>query len=52
MLANTSAEIRRCENIQALTAEIQVLLTKYKITMQDIDPRAFKKNDWENLSDR
>jgi len=43
MLANTNAEIRRREHIQAATAEIQVVLTKYKITMQDIDPRAFNK---------
>ena len=43
MLANTNAEIRRREHIQAATAEIQVVLTKYKITMQDIDLRAFNK---------
>ena len=43
MLANANAEIRRREHIQAATAEIQVVLTKYKITMQDIDPRAFNK---------
>ena len=43
MLASTNAEIRRREHIQAATAEIQVVLTKYKITMQDIDPRAFNK---------
>ena len=43
MLANANAEIRRREHIQAATAEIQVVLTKYKITMQDIDPRTFNK---------
>ncbi len=43
MLASTNAEIRRREHSQAATAEIQVVLTKYKITMQDIDPRAFNK---------
>ena len=43
MLANTNAEIRRREHIQAATAEIQDVLTKYKITMQDIDLRAFNK---------
>ena len=43
MLVNTNAEIRRREHIQAASAEIQVVLNKYKITMQDIDPRAFNK---------
>ena len=43
MLVNTNAEIRRREHIQAATAEIQVVLTKYKITLQDIDLRAFNK---------
>ena len=37
ILANTNAEIKRREHIQAATAEIQVVLDKYKITMQDID---------------
>ena len=37
MLASTKAEIRRRENIQAATAEIQAILKKYKLTMHDID---------------
>ena len=48
MLASTNAEIRRREHIQAATAEIQVVLTKYKITMQDIDLRAFNKKTTRN----
>ena len=51
MLANTSAEIRLREHIQAAVTEIQVFLTKYKITLQDIGPRAFNKKVWDHLSD-
>ena len=43
MLANAEAEIKRREHIQAATAEIRAILTTYKITIQDIDPRAFNK---------
>lgn len=43
MLANTKAEIKRREHIQAATAEIRAVLKKYKITMQDIDLSAFNK---------
>ena len=44
MLANTKAEIKRREHIQAATAEIRAILKKYKITMQDIDlPYSNKK---------
>ena len=50
ILANTNAEIRRREHIQAATAEIQVVLAKYKITMQDIDLGAFNKKRTGKIS--
>ena len=43
MLANTKAEIKRREHIQAATAEIRAILKKYKLTMQDIDLPTFNK---------
>ena len=43
MLANTKAEIKRREHIQVATAEIRTVLKKYKLTIKDIDLRAFNK---------
>ena len=43
ILANTKAEIKRREHIQAAIAEIRVILKKYKISMRDIDLRAFNQ---------
>ena len=43
MLANTKAEIKRREHIQAATLEIRAVLKKYKIAMQDIDLQALNK---------
>ena len=43
MLANTKAEIKRREHIQAATLEIRAVLKKYKISMQDIDLQASNK---------
>ena len=52
MLANANAEIKRREHIQAATAEIQAILTTYKITIQDIDPRAFNKKAAKKLLEK
>ena len=43
ILANTKAEIKRREHVQAATAEIRAVLRKYKMTIQDIDLQAFNK---------
>ena len=52
MLADAEAEIKRREHIQAATAEIRAILTRYKITIQDIDPRAFNKKAAGNISQK
>ena len=40
MLNSTREEIKRRESIQIATAEIQALLNKHKISIQDIDLQA------------
>ena len=52
MLANTKAEIKRREHIQVATAEIRTVLKKYKLTIKDIDLRAFNKKAAGNPPDR
>ena len=47
MLNNTREEIKRRESIQVATAEIQALLNKHKITIQDIDLQALNKKTKE-----
>ena len=41
VLANTQAEIKRRKNIESAVAEIKSVLKKYKISMGDIDTKAF-----------
>ena len=43
MLNSTREEIKRRESIQIATAEIQALLNKHKISIQDIDLQALNK---------
>ena len=43
MLSNTKAEIKRRETIQAAAAEIQIILNKYGISLQDVDLLALDK---------
>ena len=43
MLADTQAEMHRRERIQTATSELQAVLKKYKLSIQDIDLQAFHK---------
>lgn len=44
MLENTKAELKRRENIQAASLEINAILKKYGVTMQEIDLGLVKKS--------
>ena len=43
MLVNAEAEIKRRENTKEATAEIQAVLNKHNLTIQDIDLSALNK---------
>ena len=43
MLASANNEIKRRENIKIAAGEIEAVLKKYKLSMQDIDLQAFNK---------